>query len=100
MVLVKGHERAITIEKWVGGAAQERAGATATRGSIARAQTPVLSQTVVVTRLDDSFRFDGAPLVLEFQLLFLRPPGPGEADVRIGELELGYLGDYYWRMLA
>lgn len=75
----------IVIEKW-GEQATTRTGAVTTR----RAATlePILLQTIEITRNTTtnpvSYNVTGGGLVLEFDFLFLRSPGPLEGDVVIG----------------
>jgi hypothetical protein len=85
-------QRLILLEKWE----EERAareGAAATRWSAAI--EPVLQQAITITYDNTgdpentaSYTVNGGALVLEFRLLFLRDPGPGEGDAVLSIPEL------------
>lgn len=101
MILVKivQDQGEIIIEQWRLGAA--RRGATMTRHY--RAQ-PEHVQTVLITKPagvspidDDIFTITGAPLVLDFELVFLRKPvEPQESDIIITENRLRKFATKMW----
>jgi hypothetical protein len=77
--------RTIVLEKWEEEAAQSRAGATNTRHS--STLVPVQKQHITITHdqttIPATYNVTRGALVLEFRLLFLRNPGPGESDIVI-----------------
>ena len=80
----------ITVEKWVEVEAEGRPG-TRSRPRIA----PQLDQTISITRTTGSVQnlnisVTSSPLILEFELLFLRPPvlAQGERDFSFGNADL------------
>ncbi|CAG9997627.1 unnamed protein product [Clonostachys byssicola] len=85
----------IIIEKWQEPLRPERAGATATRAS--SRPNPQSRQVIIIERIPgnnnpystESYEVtSGGALRLEFEDLFLRPPGPGEHDVVIDNYHL------------
>ncbi|KAK3359306.1 hypothetical protein B0T25DRAFT_93891 [Lasiosphaeria hispida] len=82
----------IILEKWEEDA-QTRLGATTTRHFAANQQTPTLRQSITITQNATtnpvSYNVTRGTLILSFRLLFLRDPGPGEADfvVSVQDLE-------------
>ncbi|KAK3363699.1 hypothetical protein B0T25DRAFT_492680 [Lasiosphaeria hispida] len=94
--------KTILVEKWVGAPAQASLPAslpnvtTRARQQLLNAQALVPSQVQAITikplpgvnprqtPSPNSFQVVRSPLVLEFSLLFLRQPGPGEGDVFLG----------------
>ncbi|CAH0015449.1 unnamed protein product [Clonostachys rhizophaga] len=85
----------VIIEKWQEPPRPERVGATTTRAS--SRQNPQSNQVITITRVPGSTNpyfaesyevTSGGALRLEFQDLFLRPPGPGEHDVIIENYDL------------
>lgn len=73
----------IILEKWEEDT-QTRLGATTTRRFTANQHTPTLRQSITITQNTTtnpvSYNVTRGALVLSFRLLFLRDPGPGEAD--------------------
>ena len=79
-------QRSILLEKWEEEERAPQQGAATTRW--AAAIEPVLQQAITITydnigdpRNTASYTVNGGALVLEFRLLFLRDPGPGEGDI-------------------
>jgi hypothetical protein len=86
-------QRSILLEKWEEEERAAREGAAATRWSAAI--EPVLQQAITITYDNTgdpgntaSYTVNGGPLVLEFRLLFLRDPVPGEGDIVLSIPEL------------
>jgi hypothetical protein len=106
VLAVKLHRsrQTMVIEKFVEApAAIPRLGATATRSSAALPHLqPVLQQTITVAPVPDSnpveYRATNGALVLAFELLYRRAPGPspGERDVVVPESELEALAGFVW----
>lgn len=91
--------RCIIIERWEEDVAQPRLGATMTRMTAAAgAFQPVLRQRITITRdvATDSFNVDRSALVLSFQLLFLRGPGPTEGNIVISVADLQAYARHVW----
>ncbi|KIN02409.1 hypothetical protein OIDMADRAFT_144956 [Oidiodendron maius Zn] len=96
-------ERSIMLEKWEEEERAPRQGAATTRWSAA--MEPVLQQTITITYDNTgdpgnaaSYTVNGGALVLEFRLLFLRDPGPGEGDIVFSIPELqSYAADVWPR---
>lgn len=73
-----------------------------TTRSTPRVLTPTLRQTLWIREIAASppdYKVSGAPLILEFHLLFSRPPdtASGEQDLTIGEEDLAILASATWR---
>ena len=106
VLAVKLHRsrQTMVIEKFVEAPiAIPRLGATATRSSVALPHLqPLLQQTITVAPVPDSnpveYRATSGALVLAFELLYRRPPGPspGERDVVVPESELEALAGHVW----
>ena len=81
VILAKFHhvQHSIILEKWEEEERAPRPGAAATRWSAA--MEPVLRQAITITYHNNGDPGNPGALVLEFRLLFLRDPGPGEADI-------------------
>jgi hypothetical protein len=94
---VQHARRAITLEKWEEEPHCTRPGAMTTRHSAAL--QPVLRQSIAITENTAtdpvSYNVTGA-LVLEFDLLFLQSPGPGEADFVLSVQELEKYAQGCW----
>ena len=96
-------QRSIILEKWEEEERAPRQGAATTRWSAAI--EPVLQQAITITydntgdpRNTASYTVNGGALVLEFRLLFLREPGPGEGDIVFSIPELqSYAADVWPR---
>ncbi len=88
----------ILVERWEEEGPPPRQGATTTRFQ-PRLQ-PVLQQSITITRdtttNPTSYNVASGALVLEFRLLFLRDPGPGEGDVVVGIPELQGYASKVW----
>lgn len=75
-------------------------------GSEAATQEPILDQKVTIIRPANSpnqgseFTIEGAPLILEFGLMFLRPPGPNEGDIQIQDDRLRFWALRVWSQLS
>lgn len=102
LVKMQGHRQTILFEKYTERPATQRPGATSTRA--AATLQPNLDQSIVVTRppgvdvLDaESYIVTRGALRLEFNLLFLREPGPGERDVVLEVEELQGIAKEAWR---
>lgn len=105
VILAKFHhvQHSIILEKWEEEERAPRQGAATTRWSAAT--EPVLQQAITITydntgdpRNTASYTVNGGVLVLEFRLLFLRDPGPGEGDIVFSILELqSYAADVWPR---
>ncbi|KAK4039565.1 hypothetical protein C8A01DRAFT_16452 [Parachaetomium inaequale] len=93
--------RAIILEKWEEEATGTRSGAMMTRH--AAAVQPVLQQINTITQdltADPvSYNVTSGALVLEFRLLFLRDPGPGEGDFVLSVQQLEGYADDVWAVL-
>ena len=91
----------ILLERWEE-EMQTRPGATTTRHSLQHL-APVLRQTITITRNTTtdpiSYNVTSGALVLSFTLLFLRNPGPGEADFVIGVPELEDYAELVWALV-
>ena len=115
--------RTILVEKWVGVPPEPETNSpnviTRARQRLldAQAQTqtsgplvPGKVQTITITPVagvnphqtpsPNSFQVVGSPLVLEFSLLFLRQPGPGEGDILYGVQELQEFAEAVWRAVV
>lgn len=99
----------IMVEKWIAVPSQPASG-PATRSLTlriaAQAPTPACVQTITtksfpgttLAQLSDfnSFQVTSSPLVLEFELLFLRLPGPGENNISIEVRHFQDLASWIW----
>ncbi|KAK3343761.1 hypothetical protein B0T25DRAFT_615061 [Lasiosphaeria hispida] len=98
VVLAKFDGTKILLEKW-----EEEMpvcpGATTTRRSLQH-QQPVLRQSITITQNATtnpiSYNVTRSALVLSFQLLFLRDPGPGEGDIVFSVQELEEYAEDVW----
>jgi len=90
----------IVLEKWEEEEAQPRQGATTTRRFAAVRFQPILRQTTTIaqntTTNPFSYNVTGGALILSFRLLFLRDPGPGEADVVFTIQDLEEYAESVW----
>jgi hypothetical protein len=94
----------IILEKWEE-EAQTRLGATTTRRFAAIQQTarlqPTLRQSITITQNATtnpvSYNVTRGALILSFRLLFLRDPGPGEADFVFSVQDLELYAARVWR---
>ena len=90
----------IILEKWVEEEAPPRPGATTTRAAAASRFQPARQQIITITRDPTtnpaSYHVTGGALVLEFPLLFLRPPQDQERDIVIGIPALEVYADLVW----
>ncbi|RYP37368.1 hypothetical protein DL768_010882 [Monosporascus sp. mg162] len=91
----------IILERWEEDAAPARLGATTTRRAArAAGLQPVLRQRITISRNEatDPVSYDVSrrALVLRFELLFLRNPGPQEEDIIIGIPELQHYAMMVW----
>ncbi|GFF59568.1 hypothetical protein IFM61606_04706 [Aspergillus udagawae] len=59
-----------------------------------------VSQRVVISQLtaQGQIRISGAPLVLSFGRVFLRPAGPNEGDIEFGTADLERIASKVWRV--
>jgi hypothetical protein len=93
--------RMIVLEKWEEEAAPSRPGATNTRHS--RTLRPVQKQHITITRdettIPATYNVTSGALVLEFRLLFLRHPGPGESDFVLSVLDLEDYATGVWTLV-
>lgn len=95
-------QRLIILEKYREVQAGQRSGATMTRA--ASALEPRLDQAIRISQAGNSidltdpssFVVTRGDLRLEFSLLFLRQPGPGEHDVVIGMQDLQLIAAKIW----
>ena len=101
IILLAKFERpqsAIILEKWEEEPSTTRPGAMTTRN--AAALQPVLRQTITITPDTTtnpiSFNVTSGALVLGFERLFLRPPGPGEGDFVLSVQELEDYAQIVW----
>lgn len=108
LIKVNPAMRQIKIEKWTEGVETRFGIATRGRSPL----TPFLRQTITINMTPeaaaapvghplylnpDSFIVDGGTLLLEFELLFLRPPNPPmERDIVVSERLLKQLGMILW----
>ncbi|KAL7619898.1 hypothetical protein AAE478_010445 [Parahypoxylon ruwenzoriense] len=93
--------RAIILEKWEE-EPRVRLGATTTGQAAASPPLqPVLKQSIAITQNTTtnpiSYNVAGGGLILSFQLLFLRDPGPQEGDVVISIPDLEEYATKVWR---
>lgn len=102
LVKTDGYRQPILFEKYTEGPATQRPGTTSTRA--AAALQPNMDQRIDITRqlgvdwLDSSaYIITRGDLRLEFHLLFLRQPGPGEHDVVLDVQDLQLIAFKIWR---
>lgn len=88
------HHRQISLDKFEEPTVV-RQGATTTR-----AASRLVQQSITIVRNDGtappSYDVAGGPLVLDFRLLFLREPGPGEGDIVFSIPDLQYYAESVW----
>ena len=105
MVKFEQRSRRIVVEKWVLGPQRIRAGAATTRLFTATQHEPLLNQTITINlpersaNLASQVLVEGAPLILEFGLLFLRPPTTYEEGIQIQEQRFKILAMQAWASL-
>ncbi|KAK3940411.1 hypothetical protein QBC46DRAFT_449511 [Diplogelasinospora grovesii] len=91
-------QREIVLEKWEEEGTAARAGATTTRQT--PTLQPVLRQKITISRDQTtdpaSYNVTTGALVLRFQLLFLRDPGPQERDFTISIPDLQWYAECIW----
>ncbi|KAK4143806.1 uncharacterized protein C8A04DRAFT_28593 [Dichotomopilus funicola] len=88
----------ITLERWEEEARGTRPGATTTRhlAAIEPVRRQIITITQDLTTDPISYLVTSGALVLDFRLLFLRDPGPGEGDVVLSVQQLeAYAGDVW-----
>jgi hypothetical protein len=98
-------QRHILLERWE--EEESHPQGALTRSRAARLQhnglEPILRQTITITRdattSPASYNVTRGALVLGFKLLFLRDPGPGEADFVISVQELQNFAQRVWRFV-
>ncbi len=94
------HRHEILVERWEEERPTPRPGATTTRASARSPLEPVLQQAITIVRdtttNPPSYNVARGALVLKFELLFLRSPGPGERDVVISIPELQIYAEAVW----
>ncbi|KAK0731507.1 hypothetical protein B0H67DRAFT_75807 [Lasiosphaeris hirsuta] len=98
VLLTKFNGAIILLEKWEE-EIQVRPGATTTRHSLQHPAS-VLRQSITITRNSTtnptSYNVTSGALVLSFQILFLRDPGPGEGDFIFSVRELEEYAEEVW----
>lgn len=109
LIKFKQQQRQILLEKWeeLLPAIPSRPGAMTTRASAAipaagARLAPVLKQTITITQdimiTPPAYNVVGAPLVLSFELLFLRDPIDEEADFVVTIADLRSFGESAWAL--
>lgn len=90
----------ILVERWEEERLTSRPGATTTRALARSPLEPLLQQAITIARDTTtnpaSYNVARGALVLKFELLFLRNPGPGEGDVIISIPELQSYAEAVW----
>lgn len=105
VILTKFHRRQpqphIILQRWEEEPQAARPGATTTRS--ASPLIPVLRQMIAITQNSatnpPTYDVDSTTLVLSFQLLFLRNPGPGEGDFVFDIAELQDFASRVWSVV-
>ncbi len=90
----------IILQRWEEELPIARPGATATRASTTASLEPKLQQEIIITRDTTTnpatYHVVSNVLVLKFELLFLRTPGPGEGDIMLSISDLQGYAERVW----